>query len=243
MLSVGFRSDRGLCRNLNEDAVFVLPRQQLYIVADGVGGHNAGDLASRMAVESIAEYIQSRPIPADATTAALKAYFMDCYSKANEKIYEIASRPGESCGMATTCVSCFIRKDQAYVVNVGDSRAYLIRDGRLSQISVDHSRVQELVDRGLITREEALTRPDRNMITRALGGDAAVAPDFFSFTIYPQDTILLCSDGLYSELTGARIAALCSRYKTMHRLTKQLVDEANAAGGRDNISVICIRVQ
>ena len=129
------------------------------------------------------------------------------------------------------------------IVNVGDSRAYLIRDGRLSQISVDHSRVQELVDSGLITNEEAMMRPDRNMITRALGGDPVVQPDFFSFTIYPGDTILLCTDGLYSELSGARMAALCSRYKTMHRLTKQLVDEANANGGRDNISVVCIRVQ
>lgn len=243
MLSVGFKSDRGQCRSLNEDAVFVLPGHQLYIVADGVGGHNAGDLASRLAVESIADYVNSRPADPDSTLAQLKEYFLDCYSKANEKIYSMASQPGSSYGMATTCVSCFVRKDQAYVVNVGDSRAYLIRDGRLSQISVDHSRVQELVDSGLITKEEAMMRPDRNMITRALGGDPVVQPDFFSFTIYPGDTILLCTDGLYSELSGARIAALCSRYKTMHRLTKQLVDEANSNGGRDNISVVCIRVQ
>ncbi len=242
MLSVGFKSDRGKLRNLNEDAVFVVPDHQFYIVADGVGGHNAGDLASRTAVECIADYVRSDPMDPEATMSGLKQYFKDCFSAANARVYEKALEPG-SYGMATTCVCCYIRKDQAYVVNVGDSRAYLIRDGRISQISVDHSRVQEMVDSGLITREEAELRPDRNMITRALGGEATVEPDFFNFTIYPGDTILLCSDGLSNELSGARIAALCSRYKTMHRLTKQLVDEANAAGGRDNISVICIRVQ
>lgn len=243
MLSVGFKTDKGMCRSHNEDSVFVLPDQQLYIVADGVGGHNAGDTASRMAVESIAAYVTKNPLTLAENPCELKNFFMSCISFANENIFKRAAAPGESHGMATTCVMCYIRDDQAYVVNVGDSRAYLVRDGKIGQITEDHSCVQELINSGVITEEEAMERPDRNMITRALGGEPKVQPDFFSFKLYAGDTILLCSDGLYGEVSAPRLAELCTKYKTMHRLTRQLVDEANSNGGKDNISVICIRVQ
>lgn len=243
MLSVGFKSDKGMCRGHNEDSVFVLPDQQLYIVADGVGGHNAGDVASRMAVESIAAYVTKNPVSLAENPSQLKEFFMSCISFANENIFARASVPGEGYGMATTCVLCYIRDDQAYVVNVGDSRAYLIREGKIGQVTEDHSCVQEMIRSGLITEEEAKDRPDRNMITRALGGEPGVSPDFFSFKLYAGDTILLCSDGLYGEVSSERLAELCTRYKTMHRLSRQLVDEANRNGGKDNISVVCIRVQ
>ena len=221
----------------------MLPDQQLYIVADGVGGHNAGDVASRLAVESIAAYVKKNPLSLAVDPGQLKDFFMSCISFANERVFAGAATPGDSQGMATTCVLCYIRGDQAYVVNVGDSRAYLVRDGRIGQVTEDHSCVQELVNSGLISEEEAMNRPDRNMITRALGGASSVQPDFFSFQLYAGDTVVLCSDGLYGELSSQRIAELCTRYKTMHRLSRQLVDEANGNGGKDNISVVCIRVQ
>ncbi len=243
MISVGFKTDRGRLRDTNEDSVFVLPEQQIYVVADGVGGHNSGEVASRTAVEIIARYAESHPISENITPRALKQYFMDCLTEANNAIFEMSLSSEQHYGMATTCVLCYIRRDQAYVVNVGDSRAYLVRDGVMRQVTEDHSKVSEMVRSGLISEAEAQTRPDRNMITRALGGEPAVFPDFFQFQLYPGDTVMLCSDGLYGELEHSRMADLCTRYKTMHRLTKQLVDDANARGGKDNISVICIRIQ
>ncbi len=229
-------------RRSNEDSVFVLPKHQLYIVADGVGGHNSGEVASRMAVEYIAEYAESWPPAKAGTDAELKDYFEDCMAGANRLIYKEAQEPGRRFGMATTCVLLYIRGDDAYVVNIGDSRCYLVRDGIMRQISEDHSTVQEKVKLGLMSPEEAKNSPDRNQITRALGGEETAEPDFFTFKLYPADTVLLCSDGLYSEVEESRIADLCGRYKTMHRLTKQLVDEANKNGGKDNISVVCVRI-
>ena len=242
MISVGFKTDRGMLRRSNEDSVFVLPKHQLYIVADGVGGHNSGEVASRMAVETIAEYAESRPPEEIEGDKALKDYFEDCIAQANDRIYTEAQKPGRRFGMATTCVLLYVRGDNAYVVNIGDSRCYLVRDGIMRQISQDHSAVMEMVRSGILSEEEAKHSPDRNMITRALGGEEKAEPDFFSFRLYPADTVLLCSDGLYSEVEEERIAQLCSRYKTMHRLTKQLVDEANKNGGKDNVSVVCVRI-
>ncbi len=242
MISVGFKTDRGMLRRSNEDSVFVLPKHQLYIVADGVGGHNSGEVASRMAVETIAEYAQNNPPESVKGDKALKKYFEECMTLANSRIYSEAQKPGRRYGMATTCVLLYIREDTAFVVNIGDSRCYLIRDAVMRQISQDHSVVMELVRSGVLSEEDAKTSPDRNQITRALGGEEKAQPDFFSFKLYPADTVLLCSDGLYSEVEEDRMADLCSRYKTMHRLTKQLVDEANKNGGKDNISVVCVRI-
>ncbi|MBQ4507234.1 MAG: Stp1/IreP family PP2C-type Ser/Thr phosphatase [Firmicutes bacterium] len=243
MLSVGFKTDKGMKREANEDSVFVLPDRQLYIVADGVGGRSSGEVASRMAVESIANYVNDRPIEDVPGGSALRAYFQDALSEANSRIYEKASPGGSFSGMATTCVLCYIRNDYAFVVNVGDSRAYLVREGEIHQVTEDHSAVRELVRSGLITEDEAKVRPDRNIITRALGGESRIETDFFSFELFPGDTLILCTDGLYSEVEERRIAELCGRYKTMYRLTRQLVDEANRNGGSDNVSVVCIRIQ
>ena len=242
MISVGFKTDKGMLRNGNEDTIFVLPKEQLYIVADGVGGHNSGEIASRMAAAVIAEYVSEHPLAGAKSDKALKSYFQDCLMETNTRIFNQAILPGKTYGMATTCVLLYIRKNKAYVVNVGDSRCYLVRNGQLVQITEDHSAVFEMVKSGIITEEEADERPDKHVITRAIGGDPIVSPDFFNFEIFPEDTLMLCSDGLYEEVTNDRIADLCSRYKTMHRLTKQLVDEANKNGGKDNISVVCIRI-
>ena len=242
MLSVGFKTDRGMKREINEDSVFVLPDRQLFIVADGVGGRSSGEVASSLAVETIAGYAVDVPVEDIPAGRELKDYFMSAFRKANSRIYGMARQGGSHPGMATTCVLAYVRGNYAYVVNVGDSRAYLVRDGAARQITEDHSAVREMVRTGLISEEEARRRPDRNVITRALGGEADIEPDFFSFELFPGDTIILCTDGLYSEVPEGQMTDLCGRFKTMHRLTRQLVSEANRHGGSDNITVCCVRI-
>lgn len=241
MISVGFKTDKGRQRGGNEDSLFILPEQQLYIIADGVGGHNSGELASRLAVGYIAQYVAINQFSAVRNERELKRYLNSCIEGANELVYGKAA--GENKGMATTTVLCCIRGDKAYVVNVGDSRAYLIRDGMIRQITKDHTLVQEMLDNGLITEEEAAKHPDRHMITRAVGGDSRVRADFFNFEIYPRDVIILCSDGLYGETGDRMIAQIACGAQTMHGLATELVEAANRHGGNDNISVICIKIQ
>ena len=239
--SVGFKTDKGKLRGGNEDSIFVMPEQNLYIVADGVGGHNSGELASRMAVGYMAQYVSLHPISEAKTQKDLRDYFRTCFEGANELVFHKSNDETVNSGMATTSVLCYIRDNLAYVVNVGDSRAYLVRDGIVRQVTEDHTYINEMVQSGLITAEEAKDRPDKNMITRAIGGDKTIQPDFFSFEICSDDIIILCTDGLYGEITEGKMARTVVKSKSMHGLAKTLVDEANKNGGKDNISVICIK--
>ena len=242
MISVGFKTDKGNMRSGNEDSLFVMPEQQLYIVADGVGGHNSGELASRMAVGYIAQYVSLHPISAITSKRDLRKYFLECIQGANELIYSKSLEEECNNGMATTTVLCYLDAEDCYVVNVGDSRAYLIREGVMRQLTEDHTLVQDMLRSGLLTKEEAQTHPDRNMITKAIGGESAIEPDFYRFETCPGDVILLCTDGLYGEVPADRILELAADTFSMHKLAKALVDEANQAGGKDNISVVCIRI-
>lgn len=243
MISVGFKTDRGISRTDNEDSVFVLPDRQLFMVADGVGGHNSGELASRMAVGYMAQFVALHPLEYVRNGSELREYFFTLFKGANEMIFNKSVSEKNNRGMATTSVLCYIRDNMAYVVNIGDSRAYLVRDGQLHQVTKDHTVVQQLLDQGLITAEEAEQRPDKNMITRALGGEKNINPDFFVFETYPEDTIILCSDGLYGEIEEDRLAYMASNSSTMHGLSSELVNVANTNGGSDNISVVCIRIK
>jgi len=243
MVSVGFKTDRGRQRQNNEDSLFVLPEQQLYIVADGVGGHNSGELASRMSVGYMAQYVAMNPMDGINQKRELKRYFKTCFEGANDLVFKKAGGEEATLGMATTTVLCLLKGSRAFVVNVGDSRAYLIRDGQIMQITEDHTCVQELIDQGLLTREQAKNHPDKNMITRAIGGDARIRPDYFDFETFPDDTIILCTDGLYGEIGDEGILRVCESSATMHQMAKSLIDEANRAGGRDNITAVCIRIQ
>lgn len=240
--SVGFKTDKGMLRGGNEDSLFVMPDQNLYIVADGVGGHNSGELASRMAVGYMAQYVALHPISEVKSKRDLKKYFKTCFEGANELVFNKANQEKENSGMATTSVLCHIRSGWAYVVNVGDSRAYLVRDGVVRQVTQDHTYVNEMIQSGILSEEEAKNRPDKNMITRAIGGEKSVKPDFFSFEVCADDIIILCSDGLYGEIPDEKMGKIVSSTKSMHGLAKNLVDEANKSGGKDNISVICIKV-
>ena len=243
MISVGFKTDKGLARGNNEDSVFVLPQRNIYLVADGVGGQNSGQIASRTAVSFMAQYIVDHSIDEIQDDARLKRYFMDVFSGANDLVFNKAYSEPSNYGMATTVVLCYIRNSIAYVVNVGDSRAYIVREGLISQITKDHTRVQDLLDIGIIDQNQAENHPDKHKITRAIGGQSVIRPDFFRFEVCPGDTIILCTDGLYGMVRDEAIAGAACRSATMHGLAASLVDMANASGGEDNVSVVCIRIQ
>jgi protein phosphatase len=243
LITVGFKTDKGRKRNDNEDSIFVIPDRRIFIVADGVGGQNSGELASRMTVGYMAQFVCLNPIDEAKSEGELKSYFRSLFSGANTLVHDKATSEPGNFGMATTALLCYIRENVAYFVNVGDSRAYLVRDGKPYQITEDHSFVQTMIREGHLTREEAEKRSDRNMITRAIGGDTEVHPDFFTLDLFSKDTIILCTDGLHGEVSDEIIAAMAATAGTMHDLATDLVGRANDAGGKDNISVVCIRIQ
>ena len=238
MVDVGFKTDKGLRRSNNEDACYVLKKARVFIVADGVGGNNSGEFASRTCVDEIANYVETHDVNALKNEDDIKAFFEDCIKNANYKILELSQRHEENRGMATTVVVAFLKKSKLYVFNIGDSRAYILHDGELRQITEDHTYVNSLVKAGLITEEEAETHENRNMITRAVGVDHRVETDFFVETISTGDRILLCTDGLYGEMKKSELIELLCQEKTMIDICEDLVETANNNGGSDNITLV-----
>lgn len=242
MVQIGFKCNKGIVREKNEDACFVLPSQDVYIVADGVGGNNSGEVASRTAVSEIASFVNDEDLRSCKSPEEIFSFFAEAVETANEKIYEMSVSEENNRGMATTVVLAYIYMGAVYIVNLGDSRAYLFRNGKLNQITKDHTYVNELIDKGLITEEEAETHEQKNVITKALGADSVVAPDFYRAEIARDDIILLCSDGLYGEVSSERIQELLGQEGNMNDICGRLVDEALDSGGRDNITVICLKI-
>jgi protein phosphatase len=243
---MGFKTDIGRHRAGNEDALLVLPRQGVYLVADGVGGHNSGELAARKAVFGVERFLARSPIEAahgaERPAAALMEYFLRCFREINADICALSAAEPANRGMATTAVLAHIMNGKLFVVNVGDSRAYIVREGGISRITTDHSVVNDMVERGELTEEEARVHPRRNEITRALGAEADVTPDFFVTELLPGDRIVLCTDGLYGELTDEDICGVVSRGANLNDTCRMLVDDANANGGSDNITVVCVEI-
>ncbi len=243
MLQIGFKTHKGQVRSHNEDACFIIPEHNVYVVADGVGGNLGGEIASRTAVYEITQFVHANLLEENATPMQVKAYFTECLSKANDIIYKKADRTDENSGMATTVVVCCIRDGYAYIAHVGDSRAYICRNGTLTQITEDHTYVNALVKAGIISTEEAAEHEKRHMITRALGAEETVLPDFKQVKLKENDIILLCTDGLFGEVQEPLITEiLSSDGLAMSEMALQLVDEANKSGGTDNITVICLKI-
>jgi serine/threonine protein phosphatase PrpC len=218
---------------VNEDTISV--DGTLALVADGMGGHAAGEVASELAVKVIRSSFWM-----DSTKDGLRNAVM----QANEAIMSDAERNIERRGMGTTIVALALTRVNEgllpIVINIGDSRAYQIRDGALNQITADHSVAEEWVRQGRLTAEEAAVHPRRHQLTRTLGIEREVSPDLFSLTVSPGDRILLCSDGLSNELTDLEIAEICSAPHTLDEAVSTLVVEANRHGGRDNISAVLV---
>lgn len=225
-LLVSSRTDVGRVRPGNEDALLVADDGRLVAVADGMGGHQAGEVASATAIESLREGLQEGEAIEDAITAA------------NTAVVTRAAGDPSLRGMGTTLTAGIVDGGVLVIGHVGDSRAYLLRGGELRQVTTDHSVVAELIAAGELTEAEALVDPRRAMITRALGIDVTVAVDVLELTLVPGDRLLLCSDGLTTMVRDPEIAEILAHEDDRQRAADELVEAANLGGGADNITVI-----
>lgn len=241
-MDVGFKTDKGIRRANNEDAFFVLNKDKVFIVADGVGGSNSGEIASRTAVNEVVGYIEKNELDDLHSDDEIKDYFFDCLKYANYKVLDLSQRYDANKGMATTMVLAYIRKDELYVLNVGDSRAYLFRDNDYYQITEDHTFVNTLLKAGMISPEKAKSHEDKHMITRAIGAEHTVEVDFFKTGLQSGDVILLCTDGMYDEVDESEMVRIIDESSSMSDACSELVELANSHGGHDNITVICIKI-
>lgn len=235
-VSYGACSDVGLVRDLNEDSMFA--RSPVFAVADGMGGHAAGEVASALAVDEIGALAEiSDPQQADVSRAV---------ASANQSILDREAVAAETVGMGTTlsglCLGTLNGSPHWFVFNVGDSRVYHYTDGTLRQVTTDHSEVAELIASGRITEDEAKVHPLRHVVTRSLGSEPAPNPDIWVQPVTPGERFLICSDGLSLEVSDDEIGALLARYPVPQEAAEGLVGAARAAGGRDNISVVVVDV-
>ncbi len=229
-------SDRGRKRANNQDSFGFSIEHGIYVVCDGMGGAAGGEVASSIAVDEVLHVFTERD-----PSIAIPKVAEDAVSAANSAVHSRAERNSDLNGMGTTLVALVVEQSQVWVLNVGDSRCYRLREGRLEQLTLDHSLVEEQVRLGRMTRSEAQRSPLRNVITRAVGTQNGVTPDCFQFEAQPGDLFLLCSDGLTREITDAEIQELLATDEPLQEQPNLLIEAANKAGGRDNIT--CILVQ
>ena len=220
-----------------EDAKDLAEKGSIFVVADGMGGHRGGEIASELAVETIVSLYYASP--GDDPTKTLS----ECFAEANRRILEKSTTEAELFGMGTTCTTMVVRNGQAYFAHVGDSRAYVLRNGDLLQLTEDHSLVGEMVRSGILSNEDAQHHPKRNVITRSLGTHEDLLPDFPStpYAISEGDVFLLCSDGLTSMVSDEHLKRVVGSFPP-REACRELVDLANANGGKDNISVQIVKI-
>ncbi len=226
-------TDTGRQRRANEDSL--LARAPLFVVADGMGGAQAGEVASRIAVESFQGGLQD--------AAAPEAALAELTRQANSRIHELSHSHAEQAGMGTTLTAVYVGERDVSIAHVGDSRAYRFRDGELLRLTDDHSLVDELLRQGKLTPEEAVEHPQRSVITRALGPEGAVEVDTRSYSARGGDVYLLCSDGLTTMVAEDRLAELLGAHEALRDKGEALIAAANEAGGRDNITVVLLRLE
>ena len=239
-MDVGFKTDKGKMRSNNEDAFFVMKHDGIFIIADGVGGTSSGEIASHTAVNEVAQYFEDKPLREN-DEMGICTELLTAVKRANFRVYDTARRYTVNRGMATTMVIACVRGRDIYICNVGDSRAYIFDGFELTQISEDHTYVNELVKAGAITKDDARNHTDKHMITKAIGAEPDIDPDFFHTTITEGDALLLCTDGLYGEVTDREIEAIFLDGEDMSEVCENLVRQANQNGGHDNITVICAK--
>jgi serine/threonine protein phosphatase PrpC len=226
-------TDTGRQRRANEDSL--LARAPLFVVADGMGGAQAGEVASRLAVESFQGGLHDASEPESALATLAR--------DANSRIHELSHSHAEQAGMGTTLTAVYVGERDVSIAHVGDSRAYRFRDGELLRLTDDHSLVDELLRQGRLTPEEAVEHPQRSVITRALGPEGAVEVDTRSYSARDGDVYLLCSDGLTTMVAEDRLAELLGAHESLRDKGEALIAAANEAGGRDNITVVLLRLE
>ncbi len=244
-------TDTGRVREHNEDAIGSIGDIGLMVLADGMGGYNAGEVASGIAVQIVTELAaegatreERDNIDPHSGMMRQSIVLRDAISRANKIIYQTAQSQTHCEGMGTTIVACMFYDDKISVAHVGDSRAYRLRGGQLDQMTLDHSLLQELVDRGFYSAEEAQRSTNRNYVTRALGVEPTVEVEVHEYDVLPDDTYLLCSDGLCDMVEDDDIHLTISTFNaSLDVVGQQLVDLANDHGGRDNVSVMLAQIK
>lgn len=231
------RSEIGKVRSNNEDAFFTTDKEGIFLVADGMGGHKAGEVASNLTRDVISTKL-SQSDSADNMESLIRESFL----AANEKVRTTASTNTDQQGMGCTCVLLMLREQNFFIAHVGDSRVYLFRQGELKQVTRDHSYVEELFIRGLINEEEKKGHPYRNQITRYIGCASKLEIDITSGPAWNGDVFLLCSDGLTEEVKDDKLQEIFSMSLEPEATANMLIEEALKNGGRDNVSVVIVRV-
>ncbi|MCM1272356.1 MAG: Stp1/IreP family PP2C-type Ser/Thr phosphatase [Clostridium sp.] len=232
------KTDTGNKRSNNQDSIFYSDKPigmmpNLYIVADGMGGHRAGDKASRMAIDITVDFIK------DSTLENPIAILKRAIVFANNEIFKAAGNDPDLQGMGTTMVAAIALDGKLYVANIGDSRLYAI-NSEIKQITMDHSLVEELIRNGELERKKGRNHPERNIITKAMGSKEEIVPDFFEVDIHKGERFLLCSDGLSNMVEDDEIRDIVVEHDDLKEMTQALIDRANYYGGSDNISVVVV---
>jgi protein phosphatase len=243
------KTDVGMKRTHNEDYFSLIEDEQLFIVADGMGGHASGEVASKLAAETVGEFYQRTkdedatwPYKMDRSLSYIENRLVCGIKLANYKIYEAACRDIRFKGMGTTIVTTLVCGDKIYVAHVGDSRCYRIRAGQISQITRDHSLLEDYKEaKPDMTEEEQRNFPHKNVITRALGMRDTVQVDIKPHQIFDGDVYLMCSDGLSGMVEDPNILSIIGQAKSLERAVAELVDTANRAGGTDNITTLVLQ--
>ncbi|STP28657.1 protein phosphatase 2C [Enterococcus durans] len=239
-MQIEYQSDVGRRRNTNQDYASVFTNQEgikLAILADGMGGHRAGDIASQMAVLNLGNAWEEQDLTDDEKIAQ---WFIQAIQEENALIYQRGQEQPEYNGMGTTIVAAALSEERFTIAHVGDSRAYLIRDGKIIQLTEDHSLVNELVKSGEISEEMAVNHPRKNILTRSVGMPGTVEVDVSTYIWQLKDRLLLCSDGLTNMLSEEMIETIVNQEGTLSDKVTELINQANEAGGADNITVLLI---
>jgi len=241
-LKYGAFTHRGYIRKTNQDHFYVpdetFLHQSLFMVADGMGGHNAGDIASKIAVEAVVDYFSKNN---SNDSSCIRKSVFESIKYANSAIFQFSKTHDRLLGMGTTLTIACVQNNKAFIGHVGDSRAYVIKYGDIKQITRDHSLVQELYENGTITKEQMNSHPNRNILTRALGLEASIEADYYEIAITEGDLLLLCTDGLnlYVDVTQ-NIALFHSGFR-IEEIVETLGQKALDAGGADNITIVAAR--
>lgn len=240
-MQVFAKSDIGRERKLNEDSYFASSpkdRIKLFILADGMGGYNGGEVASKMAVEAVKKYVQEHFEESKISKEAMEELLAQAVKYSNDVVYKKSQSKKDLNGMGTTLDVCLIYNSRIYIAHIGDSRVYRIRKDFMRKLTKDHSYVQTLIEDGTITKEEAFNHPKKNMLTKALGCTPEIEPDVFSKTFIKDDIILMNSDGLTNMVRENEIYGIIKNDK--ENATESLIQKANENGGYDNITVVII---
>jgi serine/threonine protein phosphatase PrpC len=233
-------TDIGNMRENNEDSFYA--EDKLFIVADGMGGHRAGEVASRLSVDTfVRSFEESINSKSRMQGRFIKNTMLGSIELANDEVFKKSLIDAEYSGMGTTFTACFLYEENIHIAHIGDSRAYLCRDKNIDLLTSDHTFVGELYRRGEITYEDTFNHPRRNFLTNVLGVSDEVSPDYLTLKILPGDSLILCSDGLNSMVRDEIILKLSEKYPEPENTVKKLIENALKKGGNDNITVIAVR--